>query len=283
MEYEQPDWVEYWNNLAPKLEASLESQRVLEVEKYLTAAFSLFSYLTEKLSDKVTAHEDIAHAVYPMVIQIQDMLRTNIHCQRHMLFAPAQFNIRVAFEIRANLLYIYNHKDPRLMLDRLIAYSDYEKLCARKQMSFLKSPSIEEEADFVSKHPYWEDTKSRGNLKLLAKWNGEKKNLYDICAELSSKDEYKNILEDFFSQYLVASTFIHGSPIVKEMYIIPKHGLYPIVAVKRVTKATMIGTHIMMMLLEDFMKFFRVSYREVDFAYVHKFFLEAQKESVAMK
>jgi hypothetical protein len=185
MEYEQPDWVKYWCNLAPKLEAAIESERVLEVEKYITAAFSLYSFCTEQLSEKITEHKEIAHAIYPMIIQVQDMLRTNIFCQQNLLFAPTQFNIRVAFEIRANLLYIYNHTDPKLMLDRLIEYSKYEKLSGRKQMPNFENPPPEEESAFVAKHPYWEDQKNKGKLRLNAKWNGEDKSLFKICAKLS--------------------------------------------------------------------------------------------------
>jgi len=280
MKYDQPDFVKYWNELAPRLENGIEKERVPEAEKYITAAFSLYSFSTEGLSDKITKHKDIAHPVYPMIIQIQDMLRANIFCQQNLLFAPAQFNIRVAFEIRANLLHIYNHNDPKLMLDRFNEYTNYEKLSGRKQMANFESPTPEEEVVFVAKHPYWEDKnkKNRGTIGLNAKWNGEDKSLYNICAELSNKDDkYKSLKDDFYSQYMVTSKFVHGSPVVKEFYTLPGYGLHSVVNARRVTQATMIGTHIMMMLIEDFMFFFGVSYREVDFAFVHKFFIDAQK------
>ncbi|WP_374030837.1 hypothetical protein [Bdellovibrio bacteriovorus] len=162
------------------------------------------------------------------------------------------------------------------MLERLMEYSQYEKLSGRKQMPSFESPSAEEEAAFVTKHPYWGDPK-KGQIKINAKWNGEDKSLFKICSELSQKDKYKGLLGDFYSQYMVTSTFVHGSPVVKEFYGLRGYGLHPVVSAKRVTSAAMISTHIMMMLIEDFMVFFGVPYREVDFAFVHNFFLEAQK------
>lgn len=277
MAQELPGWINYWNDIAPRLESHIESSRVLEAETFLTAVFSYYSFCTEDLSKKVQKHKADAKSVFPMIIQIQDMLRSNIFNQQHLLMASGAFNLRVAFEIRVNLLFIYEHEDPAKMLKRMLAFVQYEKLMGRKETPGHTPPSPEEEKAFVALHPYWENRKQPGTLKKGAKWNGEGKSMRGMCEFLLEKDpeKFKTMVDDYYYVYSNTSIFIHGSPAARELYSHPLLGFNPIGSPRRVMMMTLRSTYFMLRLLEEFMIFFGVGHKESDLRLLSRMFNEA--------
>lgn len=209
---QQPEWVKYWHSVAPKLENYLSGQRIAEIEAFLTASFGYFSYITEDLSPKITQHKDLVRGTYPLVIQLQDILRANIHNQQFLLLSPSAFNLRASFEIRTNLRFIYQHQEPTKMIQRLNDFAMYEELIGKKNSPNIESPSTEVEAAFANQHPYWGKGKE---LKDNAKWNGEGKSMKDLCKILEIMDEYHQI-------FSLTSKFVHGSPVVRNLYNSPQ-------------------------------------------------------------
>lgn len=262
---EQPEWVEYWYSLAPRLETYISSQSIIEVEKFLTATFGYFSFCTEEVSSKVTKYSDLIHSTYPMVVQLHDMLRANIHNQQYVLLAPSVFVHRVAFEIRTNLKYIYKHPTPAMMLKRLADFATFEEIVGKKNSPNMTLPEGVETA-FAKLHPYWA---KNGKVDDYAKWNGEGKTMKTICKEL-------NILDSYYLEYSVTSKFVHGSPVVGKVYL-QQGSLKSIGAVEKVSNYSLLGSRTILWALEEFMDFFGIAYDPIDIEYLNNFFNEAIK------
>ncbi|WP_413560727.1 DUF5677 domain-containing protein [Bdellovibrio sp. HCB209] len=263
MTAQQPDWVNYWNNVAPRIEAYIDARSLPLVDSYLTQCYGYFCFVTENVESKVTKHKNLVRTVFPMLVQIQDMLRANILNQAHLLLTPAALNLRVAFEIKVTLKYIYSHSDPAMMLQRLANFIVFETLVGRISAPSLPNPSDEEIKEFEEKHPYW--TK-KGSLDHLAKWNGEGKSIKKICDGLDMSSQYYQI-------YSLTSRFVHGSPVVRQFYS-SGGSISPIPEKERVASFTLMASKEMIEVLEEFMIFFGVSHNQVDISLLKHAFNE---------
>jgi hypothetical protein len=253
---EQPDWVNYWNSLAPSLEKHIEKHRIPEAESYIVKSFGFFSYVTEEISTKVTNHKELFAKVYVLIVELQDLLRSTLIAQQQLLLATSALNLRTAFEISCNLEFIYQHDNPEVMMQRMEDFFRYEKIVGSRLSRFMDSVPEDEEKAFADKHPFWKNNRT-GLLKDTATWNGEGLGFKQVAEKIGKEKEYVEI-------YKISSKFVHGSPVVINMYR-SRWGTNCLTTPDRMTNMNMMCCHTIMEALMSFCNFFGVPFSEVDY------------------
>lgn len=200
---------DYGKRLRPSLAAFVSSERKPEVEEHLEEMFWLYSYVVEDFETKISRNKELCRSFFPMMVEIQDLMRGALVCQQNNLLASASLTLRTVFEIYVNAKFIFESSDPMKYLQRLIDFATCEELLGHKLSPALKSPPKEVEADFAKRHPYWA-TKDQ-KLKDSPIWNGEGKSLKTLCEDLKLGELY-------FRLYKPTSKFVHGSPVVRNLY-----------------------------------------------------------------
>lgn len=216
------NWKTYWEETKLILEDYLKVNRVSAVEEYIESALSLYSFITEDIFKNVTKHKDLAKSVYPLVIQLNDIVRAALVNQKELLLSSSATNLRAGFEISCNLSYIFRHESPSLMLERLAAFTQCEEIIAQRTFpGFNPKPNdIEIEKAFAAKHPYW--ATSAGLLKESPSWTGEKGVGIQQIISKAGKDK------DYYHIYKATSKFTHGSPVVINAYRRRSLGISPL-------------------------------------------------------
>lgn len=189
---EQPEWIDYWNKLSPRMEEHIESHRIDKAEEYIRKSFALFSYTTEEIATKVTIHPDLFSKIYVLIVELQDLLRSILINQQQQLLASSALNLRTSFEISCNLEFIYKHDDPEAMMRRMEDFFKCEKYVMARLSNFIGSLPEAEEKDFADKHPYWKNN-ATGLLKDSPTWNGEGLGFKDIAIKIDRESEYFEI------------------------------------------------------------------------------------------
>lgn len=262
------NWKEYWDEIAGKLDADIKGRRLPDAEKYIDYALGFYSYMTEDLIEKVTKNGDIVKHTFPLMVELQDILRAILFAQRHLLLATSALHLRTSFEIRCNLNYIFQHTDPKTICERLSYFFRYEQIVGSRLSPTLPYEGEAVEKKFASEHPYWANKKS-GLLRDSACWNGEDKSLKDICIDLKWEPEY-------FQMFKLTSKFVHGSPIVRNLYL-TKTGLGCIPDTKHPTMFSLLATNNITECLMEYCKFFGIDFPETDYRSIQSEMLKVQK------
>lgn len=267
-EFEQPDWVKYWDRVSVGLEEHINKNRIPEAEEYILKSFGFFSYMTEDISTKVTKYSDIFHKIYVLILELQDILRSTLINQQQLLLATSALNFRTAFEIAINLEFIYQHKNPEELIQRIEDFFTYEKIVGSRLSKHLDSFSEEKEKEFADKHIYWKNKKT-GLLRDSAQWNGEGLSFKDIVIKLGREQEYYEI-------YKTTSKFAHGSPVIMNMYR-TSTGMGCLTPPDRMSNMTIMCCHTIMEALMSFCNFFGVEFNEVDYRIIQTDMVKAKK------
>lgn len=262
------DWIEYWKQIAPPLEAHIQSQRVPDAESYIKCCFAFFSFVTEDFVKKITKNNSLFTGISPLIVELQDILRGTFHTQVNLIIATSAFNLRSAFEIRSNLTYIYKHNNPSEMIQRLSYFFRYEQIVGSRLSPNLSYEGEEIEKAFADVHTYWKN-KTTGLLKDNADWNGEDKKFKTICDDLKWQDDY-------FYVYKLTSKFNHGSPIVRNMYQTHR-GLSCMADPKNTTIFNILCAHHICEWLMDTCEFFGVDFPELEYRKIQMKVLELKK------
>ncbi len=252
------NWFEYWNEVSIGLDKHIEASRNPQAEKYIICSLGLFSFITEELPDKCKKHKEIVQHLYPLIIELHDILRSTLLTQSHLLTATSAFNLRSAFEITSNLTYIYCHATPSIMCERLNAFYRYEQLIGAKYSPNLKAEPELIEREFATKHPYW--SKKDGLLKEGADWTGEDLSFKKITEKIGKSKDYYQI-------YKLTSKFLHGSPIVINLYR-SKFGTSCVTDPKHSTMFNLMCAHAIMEGLKEFCNFFEIEFPMHDYSLV---------------
>jgi hypothetical protein len=248
------NWLEYWKEVAPKLEVFVANNRLPQAEKFLSGAMGFFSFVVEDFSKKITKNRACATHLYPLIVQLHDLLRSAFFCQVHLLTATSALNLRSAFEITTNLAYIFNHDSPFDISTRLNDFVRYEQIIGSKISPALEKESEEKEREFANKHPYWA---KNGRLKENVNWTGEKNNFKEIVVSAKRDDRY-------FYMHKITSKFVHGSPIVKNVYG-SSRGLGPLADSKHATYFNINTANEVLVSLEEICTFFGIAFPTTDY------------------
>ncbi|WP_413294667.1 DUF5677 domain-containing protein [Bdellovibrio sp. HCB185ZH] len=259
-------WQEYWKTVGPALEKFIVGQHNEPASQYLLSSYAYYSFSLEGLPKKIQKHNELVENAYPLLMQLQDILRGNLIAQDQLLLTNAGLNLRVAFEIRVNLRFIYQHDTPAVILQRLSDFFDYEVLMGRKNSPYLEPPSEEEEKVFCRKFPFW----AKGDRLISnAVWNGDGKTAKDICDLVGMSNEYQSIFK-------MTSKLVHGSPLIKNLYR-NCAGLNSIGNLETVTMFAALSTHHAMESLHEFFDFFGVEYDPLPYALIQRHMLQIEE------
>ena len=250
MNEEQAPWLLFWDSIENGLNTHIDAQKNVDVDRYLRESLAFFSYYLEGVNERATLHVDLAKSAYPMIIQLHDLLRSNVIIQKSLLLTSAAGSLRTSFEIRINLKYVYQHPEPKVMLQRLADFVEYEEFIGRKNAKGFPNPTAQEEEAFAKKFPCW--CTNAGKLKENAEWNGEGNTAKNICEIIGMDDHY-------FTMYKLTSKFVHGSPLVKHLYS-TKNGYSFISSFENVGRFTVMSTHHAMYAFAEFLEFFGVPF-----------------------
>lgn len=261
------NWESYWKDIQPRLNHFVTNERLADVEKYLSSSLGFFSFVTEDLETKVTKNQDLITVTFPLIVELQDILRGVFLSQSNLLVSTSAFQLRAAFEIRCNLKYIFLHADPKMVATRLSNYFRYEQIVGSRLSPNLKYEGIAVERSFALEHPYW--AKPDGLLKDNTTWNGEGMDLKKICDEIGLSAE-------FFTNFKITSKFIHGSPIVKNLYTSEK-GIHCIASSRNVAFFTLMCALHIGRCLKEYCNFFGIEFSEIEYLEIELMLLAAQK------
>lgn len=266
-----------WNQLFSSVERCIHQQRDHSNEHYVIAVAAYYAQSLKSIREKCSKHQRHLTSVLPVITQAQDMLRGNIVCQQQLLLAQSALSLRVAFEIRINLLYAFSHNDPGTLLNRLNEYSKFENLRLRERLGEKwQTPDFARQVqELLHQHPYWEDPKKKGRLNARAMWHGEGGNFRTMCTRLAAKSSTENFEDSYLQIYSMNSIFIHGSPLVEKMYT-NENILRPIADVSRVSLMTVRTAFHFMWQLTELMDFFGITYSEKDIRFLNGLFVRCR-------
>lgn len=262
------NWIEYWTDVSGRLDAHIEKQRIHDAEKYITCALGFYSFITEDLEKKVTKNKELVKPTFPLMVELQDILRSILFAQRHLLLASSAFHLRTAFEIRCNLKYIFSHANPAQICERLSDFFRYEQIVGSRLSPNLPYEGEAVERAFATQHPYWAN-RSTGLLRDNEAWNGEGKSLKAICDDLKWQDEY-------FQMFKITSKFVHGSPIIRNMYS-KGISIGCIPDVRHPTMFSLLAANNITDCLMEYCDFFGIDFPELEYRTVQAEMLKVQK------
>jgi hypothetical protein len=203
------------------------------------------------------------------MVELHDILRGILFAQKNLLLATSAFHLRSAFEIRCNLKFIFQHTNPKQQCERLSDFFRYEQIVGSRLSPNLPYEGEPVEKAFAQRHPYWAN-KSTGLLKNNADWNGEGKGFKEICDDLGWQDQY-------FQMFKITSKFVHGSPIVRNMYQQAGKGMGCIPDSKHPTMFSLLATNTITDCLMEYCEFFGVEFPELDYRIIQTEMLKVQK------
>jgi len=211
-------------------------------------------------------------------------LRANLACQSHLLLATSALNLRTAFEIYANLLYIIRNPDPALMANRFLRFKEVEKYLYDKE-SGKPLLSAEEYRRIEEACNEWFVVKA-GKARVKTHWTAqEPMSLKKMTKELDEWDEAAGVEskkrlkmhESYHQVYGMASKFTHGSSIIVNLYD-QKSGIGCIPNPAHPTRLNLMGTTFIMKCLQEACLHFGVEFPEYDYAVaVMSFFTKAEE------
>src|SRR5690349_20935193 len=106
----RPPWVAYAKKVESHLAQMVTESRNPDVEAWMKQAFWLFSFAIEENLNVVTRDREGARLLFPMMIQMQDLLRGAMGSLRDNTLLPAVSLQRSSMEIGANLFYILQNE-----------------------------------------------------------------------------------------------------------------------------------------------------------------------------
>ncbi len=269
MTEKSPEWLEFREKVITKLVERLKALGVDSAEKYIDASFWMFSCILQDLQEKVTTNKEYYSRFYPMLYQLQDVLRANHGCQQNIVVCSAAFNLRVTFEIYCNMRYIFRNPDPKKMTFMFDRYQEVEKFLHKEQ--FTETKVSEEEREKLDRDfPEWFMEKGKRRKCPLHHWTAiDRMNTKQLAKEVGLENEY-------YVFYGATSKFTHASQLTWNFF--RTNGVItPIPDPKTTTMFTIASTAFAMKCLFEFCHHFGVTLPTEEYVAIHEHFLEAQK------
>ena len=220
-------WIQYRDKNKQRIEESIAAERIKEAEDEISNAFYYCKYIKSRLS------EDSKKMLYLPFVQIQDILRGCLASQEHLILLGSAFNLRIAFDVCLNLIYINKSDDQKEMCRRFVGYAKYESATIPEEMiSYMELDQHEDSKDYniqkqkekvIKDFPCW--VNKDGSLKKNIHWSGNNniRSTLDFVRELYDKKDVKffgpyNLKEAYYKVHKTSSKYIHASPLTQSMF-----------------------------------------------------------------
>lgn len=207
---------EYRNAVAPHLDEVIGSRRDPECEFALAHAFLLFSFTIEDLKEKATTNAKILDDVAITFIEMQDVLRGIVHGVTILSPATLAALLRIAFEIRCNLKFIYSSLSPSVYADRYRRFRS-ASILYNEQANHPGQPMLtpERRQELLRESDEWiRSVTPDGRFEFSTNWTAERelKSLKKRAARAGLEPQYEG-------SYAVTSQFVHGTALAAQGYL----------------------------------------------------------------
>ena len=249
----------YWSEVGPSLEAFIERHRDKEVEACIVQGLAVYSYATEYLSKEAAEHKGVLNHTGILLVLVHDALRALPAAQAELSPVGIATLARAVLEAYCNLRLIYRSGDPPKMASLFARYMEVEKVL-HDQNRLSGSASLlapGELARIQKSSPEWFE--ASGKVK-VRHWTADKKlsNLADLSKAVDLETEYHRF-------YSVGSKFVHGSPILVNLYARDGH-LGAIGRTEVCSQLSMLGIHFVMGVLAETTAFYGAHFADEDIA-----------------
>lgn len=207
---------EYRNAVAPHLDEVIGSRRDPECEFALAHAFLLFSFTIEDLKEKATTNTKILDDVGIMFVEMQDVLRGIVHGMNILSPATLAALLRIAFEIRCNLKFIYSSLSPSVYADRYRRFRA-ASILYNEQANHPGQPMLtaERRQELLRESDEWiRSVTPDGWFDFSTNWTAEKelRSLKKRAARAGLESQYEG-------SYAATSQFVHGTALAAQGYV----------------------------------------------------------------
>lgn len=251
MSLKHKDYIEYWDDVGPRLEKYLQSQHNNDVINVLNTCIGYFSYVTEDMGQKVQQNKKLSPKLDLFMVFAHDQLRGALPLYLNLNLAPTANSARCSFENWINLKYIFESGFPFMFADRYNRYSEILRLKAHRNSTVLPKLTPEEEKSIISKNPDWIDPFT-GKLSKKPHWTA----MHGINLEIMTK---KLGISEYYSVYRSTSQFTHASSITGNLYRNGQNSMGAIGIETQCRRMALLVAIFTMDTLNDFCLFFDIS------------------------
>jgi hypothetical protein len=205
---------EYRNAVAPHLDAMIAARRDPECEDVLAHAFLLFSFVIEDMQAKATKNKEILNQIGIMLVELQDVLRGVVHGMNVVSPVVIAALLRVAFEVRCNLQFIFSRPDPGLFADRYRRFARVSELAYDESLApeqRLIKPQTRQ--DILKACAEWITVKPNGELHFGHNWTHQKE-----FRSVKQRAEALGLASDYRAAYAATSQYVHGTALLWNGY-----------------------------------------------------------------